>query len=133
MSDKSSILKAFNNHFFEFLDDIIGIFPENNDIREARVTFETFKRGNPTLIIKVWFQYVYTPYSTAILSGDITFFTEKDYSEDLTMIANSKSVMNIIDKIRAPIKNMSDFNKEHCAKYIQNLSKLAEVYNNLTK
>jgi hypothetical protein len=74
MSDKSSILKAFNNHFFEFLDDIIGIFPENNDIREARVTFETFKRGNPTLIIKVWFQYVYTPYASAILSGDISFF-----------------------------------------------------------
>lgn len=132
MSDKSSMLKAFNNHFFEFINDIIDIFPENNEIREAKVTFETFKRANPTSIIKVWFQYVYTPYATVIDAGDISFFMEKDYSEDLSMLSNSKDIMKVIDKIRNPIKNMSDVNKEHCQKYIQNLSKLSSVYNRFT-
>ena len=31
-----SILKAFNNHMFEFIDDFIVIFPEDLDIRTSR-------------------------------------------------------------------------------------------------
>ena len=42
--DKSTVLKAFNNHFFEFIDDIIGIFPENNDIKTTKTFFEMTKR-----------------------------------------------------------------------------------------
>jgi hypothetical protein len=40
MSDKSTILKTFNTHFFDFLDDIISIFPENTDIKTARKSFD---------------------------------------------------------------------------------------------
>jgi hypothetical protein len=40
MTDKSTILRGFNNHFFEFVDEIIRIFPENQNIRECRTTFE---------------------------------------------------------------------------------------------
>jgi len=133
MSDKNSILKAFNIHFFEFLSDIIDIIPENNDIREAKITFETFKRANPTSIIKVWFQYIYKPYVFVIDSGDISFFIEKDYNEDLSILSNSRDIMKIIDKIRDPIKNMNPVNKGHCQKYIQNLSKLSNIYNDFIK
>jgi hypothetical protein len=133
MADKSSILKAFNKYFFEFLEYIIGIIPENNSIREAKVAFETFKRANPTSIIKVWFQYIYVPYSNEIESGNVSFFTEKDYSKDLSLLSNSKNILAVIDTIRTPIKNMSESNKGQCQKYIQNLSKLSNVYNQLTK
>lgn len=60
--DKSSILKAFNNHLFEFVDDIITIFPENNDIKTTKTFFEMTKKGNVTLLIKIWFTFVETPY-----------------------------------------------------------------------
>ena len=42
--DKSSVLKAFNNHLFEFIDDIITAFPDNNDIKTAKSFFELTKR-----------------------------------------------------------------------------------------
>ena len=29
----SNLLKVFNNHLVEFLDDVITIFPENTDIQ----------------------------------------------------------------------------------------------------
>jgi len=133
MSDKNSILKAFNNHFFEFLNEIIDIFPEKNEIREAKTAFETFKRVNPTSIVKVWFQYVYIPYITIIQDGDISFFLEKNYSDDLSILQNSKDIMKVIDKIRDPIKSMSDKNKDCSMKYIQNLSKLSELYSQLSR
>ena len=47
--NKSKLLKVFNTHFFEFIDDIIRILPENVDIKSSRILFELTKKANPTL------------------------------------------------------------------------------------
>ena len=128
MTDKSTLMRAFNKHFFDFLDDIITIFPENKDIVIAKTSFDTIKRANPSAILKAWFTYVYSPYKDVIDNGNITFFFEKDYGGDLANLSNSNDIMKMIDKIREPIRSMSDLNKEHSMKYIQNLSKLSMIY-----
>ena len=130
MTDKSTILRTFNTHFFEFLEDILRIFPENTDIIGAKKSFEMIKRANPTSIIKVWYSHIYTPYSNVIDSGNISFFFDKDYQSDLSNLSNASSIMKVIDSIRDPIRAMSDTNKEHSAKYIKNLSKLSAIYSN---
>lgn len=130
MSDKSTILRTFNTHFFEFLEDILRIFPENTDIIGAKKSFEMIKRANPTSIIKVWYSHIYTPYSNVIDSGNISFFFDKDYQSELSHLSNASSIMKVIDSIRDPIRSMSDTNKEHSAKYIKNLSKLSAIYSN---
>lgn len=131
MSEKQTIMRAFNTHFFEFLDDIIRIFPENKEISVAKTSFETIKRANPIAIIKVWHQQVYLRYKEVIDDGNIDFFFDKDYGSDLAHVANANDIMKTIDKIRDPIRSMSDVNKAHSAKYIQNLSKLSMMYNGL--
>lgn len=128
MSDKSTYLRAFNTHFFEFIDDIVSIIDENDEIVYAKTSFDTIRRANPTAILKVWFNFVHTPYKYVIEQGDISFFFEKDYKADLAHLANASEIMNIIDTIRIPIKNMSDVNRSHSVKYIQNLSKLSTLY-----
>lgn len=127
--DKSTVLKAFNNHFFEFVDDIIGIFPENNDIKTTKTFFEMTKKGNATLLIKVWYTYVYKPYADILDAGDLDFFINKDYSEDMAGLTNAKDILASIDKIRNPIKEMSDTNKAHSLSYLTNLNKLSNIYN----
>jgi hypothetical protein len=129
MSDKSTVLRTFNTHFFEFVDDILNIFPSNADLMTARKSFETIKKANPTAILKVWFSFVYSPYVQQIESGNIDFFFEKNYKDDLNRLANGGEVMKIIDSFREPVRNMSDINKSHTMKYIQNLSKLSCMYN----
>jgi len=131
MSDKSSILRAFNTHFFDFIDDLICIFPENNDLVIAKTSFDTIKKANPTAIIKAWVKFVYIPYKNVIDNGDISFFFDKDYNDDLSNLSNSNKILNIIDTLRMPIKEMGDANKEHTSKYIQNLSKLSMMYNDM--
>ena len=128
MTDKSTLMRAFNTHFFEFLDDIIAIFPENKDISIARTSFDTIKKANPTAILKAWYQFVYMPYKDVIEGGDINFFFDKDYRSDLSHLSNSNEIMKTIDKIREPIRSMGDSNKAHSIKYIQNLSKLSFMY-----
>jgi|UniRef100_A0A6C0AS57 hypothetical protein len=131
MADKSTILRAFNTHFFDFLNDIISITQDNHEICVAKTSFETIKRANPTIILKVWYKFVYMQYKEVIENGDITFFFEKDYGRDLANLNNADDIMKTIDKIRQPIKEMSDENKAHSTKYIQNLSKLSMTYMNL--
>jgi hypothetical protein len=126
--DKSSILKAFNTLFFDFIDDIIGIFPENQDIRVSKDFFTNVKRANPTALLKAWSTYVYIPYAEIINSGNIDFFFEKNYEDDLTILSNAKDIMKAIDTIREPVRNMSEVNKSHSMKYIQKLSTLSTMY-----
>lgn len=128
MSNKTSILRAFNTHFFEFVDDIIRIFPENVDIQASKKSFDLIKHANPTAIIKAWFKYVYTQYKIVIDNGNIRFFFEKNYKDDLSILANANEIMNIIDTLREPIKLMSITNQATTMQYIQNLSKLSELY-----
>jgi len=128
MPSKPDINKAFNKLFFDFLDDIVSIYPDNKDISSARTSFASFKQMNPTIIIKSWFKFIYTPYRDIINAGDITFFFNKDYSADLQNTPGSKEIMRVIDEIRDPIQSMDETNKKHSSDYILKLSKLSELY-----
>jgi hypothetical protein len=110
------------------MDDIIGIYPDNVEIAGARNSFDAFRKANPVLIVKAWYKFIYIPYNDLLEKGDITLFIEKDYSTDLAHLNNMDKVMKIIDKIRAPISDMSESNKEHTTKYLQNLCKLSMLY-----
>ena len=129
MADKSTVLRAFNTHLVEFLDDIISIIPGNVGLVTTKNSFEMYKKANPTLLIKIWYSYVYMPYAEIIEKGDLDFFITKDYSEDLSYLHNSKSILNAIDTLREQIKEMSETNRNHSLEYIRNLCKLSNMYN----
>jgi hypothetical protein len=131
MSNKTTVLRSFNTHFFDFIDDIIKVIPENHDILAARSFFEITKKANPTIIVKIWYSLIYYPYASVIDSGDLEFFVNKNYAEDLSNIQNSKEILKAIDTLRDPIRNMTETNKQHCLKYIQNLCKLSAIYNSM--
>lgn len=121
----SSITSIFNNHFLEFLDDIQNVFPDDVDIKAAKNSIVTIRKANPKLLIKIWTKYVVLPYQKEIADGNINFFISKDYSSDLVKTDNSNKIMDVIDRLREPIKLMSEENQQKTMKYIQNLSKLA--------
>ena len=130
MTDKSTLLRAFNTHFFDFFDDLMIVLPENKEIPYAITSFDTIKRANPTIIIKSWYNFVFLPYKDVIDNGDLSFFIEKDYGSELAHVNKSEEILKMINNIRRPIKDMDEVNKTHSLKYIQNLCKLSEIYSN---
>ena len=124
----NSIPSIFNNHFSDFLNDIQNVFPDDVDIAKAKITVSTVRKANPKLLIKFWRIYVAEPYSEQIERNNIDFFITKDYSQDLSQTDNSNKIMEIIDRLREPVKLMSSENQSKTMKYIQNLSKLSMVY-----
>jgi len=121
----SNFVTIFNDHFNEFVNDIQSVFPDDTDILTAKNALLAIRKANPKLIVRIWIKYVYNPYKEQIESGNIAFFLVKDYANDLARNDNSDKIMESIDRLRSPIKNMSPENQAKTMKYIQNLSKLA--------
>ena len=129
MSTSSILLKGFNKHFFEFIDDLITICPEQKEIANSKEYLLTMKTANPTVLIKIWYSYIYNPYKEKIDEGDMQFFLNKDYSHDLRLIPNSEQILNTIEtSIREPIRSMDPSNMEKCKKYIQLISNISAKY-----
>jgi selenocysteine-specific translation elongation factor len=125
-----NILAAFNDHFVEFISDIQSVFPDNVDVLTAKKSLIMIRKANPKIIIQIWKLNIVDNYKDRIEKGDISFFIEKDYSNDLSTIDSSDKIMDGIDRLRNPIRNMSEENRNKTMKYIQNLTKLSLLYDN---
>jgi hypothetical protein len=121
----TNLVPVFNDHFAEFVNDIQSVFPDDPDLLTAKNSLIAIRKANPKLLVKIWVKYVVVPYKDKIDVGDINFFINKDYSDDLVKNDNSDKIMESIDRLRNPIKQMSAANQAKTMKYIQNLSKLA--------
>ena len=91
---KQTLQKAFNDHFEEFIQDIVNVFPDNVDVVTASKSMTLLRKANPRLIIGIWNKYVSLKYATQIDNGEIDFFTEKDYGDDTSKMDNSAQVVN---------------------------------------
>ena len=126
MSDKSIVMKAFLNQFTDFVEDIHGVFPDNVDIDSAKTALFLIKKTNPRILMNAWATYIVEPYNDQIEKGDIGFFLDKDYTRDLEYMGNA--VMQKVDTLRGPIRDMGVDNQDKSMKYIQNLTKLAKLH-----
>ena len=123
----SNILTAFNDHFMEFLNDVQSVFPQDADVLTAKNALTAIRKANPKMIVKIWKAYIADKYRDQIAAGDIAFFLTKDYSGDVASASGSDKIMESIDRLREPIKNMGPDNQSKVMKYIQNLTKLSEL------
>ena len=126
----SNILSAFNDHFYAFVHDIQTLYPDDIDIASVKNYFFALRKINPKLIITAWNEKTVKVYHKEIEEGNISFFLEKDYSEDLNGSPNTNKILEGITRLRDPIKLMGDNDKGKAMKYIQNLTKLCNIYYN---
>ena len=123
----SNILPAFNDHFVEFVSDVQTVFPDDVDILTAKNSLIAIRKANPKMIVKIWNTFIVNKYRKEIESGDIDFFINKDYGNDLVTNNNSDKIMESIDRLREPVKRMNQEDQAKVMKYIQNLTKLAAL------
>jgi hypothetical protein len=129
--DKTTILKAFNNQFEEFLEDVEMLFPNNRDIKTSKTGLLMLRKANPKKIVSVWYRYVCLKYEVEIENENLDYFLTKDYSSDLKMDEGaSDKVMEGIDKIREPLRQLDPENRKKTIQYLKNLNQLSKIYNN---
>ena len=122
----SNLVKVFNDHLLEFLDDVITIFPDNTDIQTGKTFISSMKTVNPKKLIKLWKLYVNDIYLNEINNGNMDFFLNKDYTHDLRH--TSEKAVNIINDVKVSLRKTSKENKKKALKYVQNLCKICDLY-----
>jgi hypothetical protein len=122
------ILSAFNDHFMEFVDDIQQVFPDNGDIATVKTSLISFRKTNPRLVLLAFKEYVIERYRNEIIAGDINFFIDKDYKQDLGSVGSAKLILEKIDCLRKPIREMKADEQTKVIEYMRNLLKLSDMY-----
>jgi len=123
------VLSTFIKQLDEWLEDITKSYqPNDSRFIKCKLYFETIKQGNPKLLITLWKSKITLPYKEQILEGNIDYFLNKDYKEDMSSNYND-TIDNAIQDLRKIISTMNQENIQMSLKYIQNLCKLSELYN----
>ena len=122
-------LTTFNKQMEEMLEDAMRIFPDDKNIVKAKLYFEGLKKTNPRIVIQVWKAHITSKYYDKITQGDVNFFVQNDFTEDVnTSGGNVDMVTSTIHEIRKIISHMNDTQMKVMMVYIQNLTKLSSLY-----
>tara|TARA_B100001093_G_scaffold447163_1_gene451912 strand:+ start:307 stop:717 length:411 start_codon:yes stop_codon:yes gene_type:complete len=126
--DKSIYLKAFNNQFVEFLEDIERVIPNNSDIITAKNALLRLKKANPKLILSMWYKWVAERFKKEIEKGDYDFFINKDYKEEWQGSVNEGPILDAIERMRSIVKQCDESSKATALEYVSNLCGLSKIY-----
>ena len=121
------VVKVFNEIFFNFVNLISKTFPNDLEITIAKNKLYAIKKINPKLFIKIWKKHITDKYRDSIEEGNIAYFIEKNYSDDLNKVNNSDRIMKCINRLREPIKKMDKTKQDMAMLFIQDLSKISEA------
>ncbi len=128
MSNNSLVIQAFFKHFDEFMDDILRVYPDNKKYLKLRMYFDALKKANPRMLLMCWKSMLTEPYRKEIESGDISFFMNKDYTEDVDWVNKRHKCAEQVAELRASVRDMSPDNVSKAMTYVQNLSKIGDLY-----
>jgi hypothetical protein len=130
--DKMSLSKAFSNHYMEFLDEIVKVYPKNVKIRTFRTASSQIKTLNPSKLIKVWYKVIVQRFRDQIYSGNFEFFEDIDYSSNLKNTKwDSDDIYSFINEMKKSWSTFEEENKRKTMKYLNNLTKMSDLYNSL--
>ncbi len=130
MASNAQILKTFGKQIEEFMEDMLVIFPNDNVILRGKMYFEMMKKANPRFIIRVWKNRIASKYGEHIANGEFDIFITMDLSEDIVdnPADNKEEVVTHLQNMLSSILKMDEDNKNKAIKYVQNITKLSEMY-----
>ena len=81
------------------------------EIATAANALGKLRKANPRLIILTFKDHVRNPYGAQIEEGNLEFFLEKDYTSDVEGSTQAGAILDKVDKIKEPIRNMDETEK----------------------
>jgi hypothetical protein len=124
--NNSLVLSTFVSQLDECLTDIASVYSTDKRFIRCKMYLDTLKQTNPRMILTTWKTMITEKYDEQIQRGDVSYFLEKDYKEELPIY--NPTIDQAIQDLRTAIREMSESNREKAIQYIQNLCKLSKLY-----
>tara|TARA_B100001093_G_C26512611_1_gene878140 strand:- start:165 stop:578 length:414 start_codon:yes stop_codon:yes gene_type:complete len=120
----------FINQLSGFMNDMLIIVPNNQEIVAAKNYVSMLSSANPKLLLTYWHTSVTLKYSEQINNGDFEFAINKDYTKDIeqTNTTENESILKLIDNLKTIAKGLNDDKKKIIMKYLQNITQLTQLY-----
>lgn len=112
-------MDAFFNQFETFLNEMIRMYPDDIDFPVFVTTVSLLKSTNPMVVLNIIKTEIVDPYDDKIASRDESFFLNQDF-------AQHSVDLNIVQKLKQHIGEMSPQTKETVWKYIEIITKLCK-------
>ena len=130
--ERAQLLRAFNEHFSEFVEDVLRVFPNDRELETVARALRALRSMNPRLILVVFRDRFSSPYRSQIESGDMGFFVDKDWKDDVKdspgVGLNKSKVVDKINRMRSSVRDMGEADQAKALGYVQNLVRLADMY-----
>jgi len=125
MANKKLIMASFNKKFDEFLGDLVNTFPEDQDFRNFKNSFNLLKNIDEKKTITIFCNYA-PMYRDNVLAKNEAFFIENDYSE---LASKEKNITGeLITKLKNYWVQLDETNREVVWKYLIILITLVDRY-----
>jgi hypothetical protein len=121
MASKQVLTAAFFDQFTSFSSELCEMYPDDADFSMFATTLKLMKMTNPALVIKYVRDNV-LQFEDKIMKKDESFFLDYNFAEYAEAVD-----MNIFQKLRQYIANMSPSSKNSVWVYIQNIVRLAKA------
>lgn len=121
MASKGVLMNAFFDQFIAFATELKEMYPNDPDFPLFLTSLRLLRTTNPSMVIGYVNESV-GPFQEKILAKDEDFFLKHDYSEYTASVD-----MNVFDKLKQYISEMSPDSKESVWKYTQNITRLASA------
>lgn len=123
----ASYLSAFNNLILKFNDDLIKVFPEENDFKVYKRGIEFLIKNNAKKVCNL-FKINTFNYRQKILDKDESFFL-KDASYSDVVNTTDEGIILVINKLKNYWGDLSIENQTKIWEYITSLIKLSDLVN----
>lgn len=124
-----SLVKVFSEHLYDFYNELIILYPKNNELKAGRTMVETLKKFNPKKLMESWKVYVVIPYEKQIMKGDLNYFLNHSFDEECSNNKyGKKESQEWMNEIKSIVKSMDTDNLNKSIKYFQNLTKICNMY-----
>jgi hypothetical protein len=120
MASKTILMTALFDQFTSFINELQEMYPEDLDFPLYITSIRLLRNTNPSMLVK----YIYdntTQYEEKIMSKDENFFLDNNFAQ------SSQVDMNVFEKLKKYVINMSPESKESVWKYCQNIIRLTKA------
>lgn len=131
--DKNNIVSVFNTQITSFINDLISVYPNDNDLYTFKTSIKMLLLYDENKVINMFKEFVYSKYKLQIENRDSDFFLQNDYKDILaqTKTDTPEITVQLINKIKSYWVSMSNDNKEVVWKYFTVLIKLCEKFESI--
>lgn len=117
-----SFLSAFIDVVIRFNDELIQLYPNEQEFKTGKSAILLIKKANPRMLVHIFKSYI-DPWREHIQRRDESFFMQKDYTDEAM---NNENILMLIGRLKKNWSTIGDKNQLAIWKYLDTLILLVD-------